>query len=465
MPTNILMPALSPTMEAGKLAKWLKKEGDAIKSGDVIAEIETDKATMEVEAVEEGTLSKILVAEGSEDVPVNQPIAVLLEDGEDASAADQAPTSFSQPATKPADEQSAKATAEQVAKQSAPASDKQSEAAPQPKSEVAPPKPSPAPAAPAAKPNGDGERVFASPLARRLAGERGIDLSAITGSGPHGRIVKADIEAAGDRPQQPAKKAVGEGAPAFSLGGDTDEQIRSLFEPGSYDVVPHDSMRRVIARRMQQSKVVVPHYYLAVDVDLDALMKVREEMNAAAPTGEDGKPTYKLSLNDFVIRALALTLAKHPDANASWTEEGMLRHKKVDIGVAVAIKDGLITPIIRAAETKSVSVISKEMSELAARARNKRLKPHEYQGGTTAISNLGMYGVKHFTAVVNPPHSTILAVSAGEKRAVVRGDQIVIATQMTVTVSCDHRVLDGAQSAEMMQTFKGFMEKPMRLLM
>jgi pyruvate dehydrogenase E2 component (dihydrolipoamide acetyltransferase) len=426
-------------MEQGNLIKWLKKEGDKVKSGDVLAEIETDKATMEVEAVDEGVLGKILVPEGTNDVAVNKPIAVLLEEGEDASAIGAAPAA------------APKAAAPEA---------KAAEPAPTPKAEA--PKPAPAPAAapaPAPKANGSPAKIFASPLARRIAKERGVDIAAISGSGPHGRVVKRDVETAqpGAARQAPA---AGGGFPLIP-----DEQIRALFEPGSYDVVPHDGMRRTIATRMQQSKVVVPHYYLAVDFELDALVKMREEMNNYAPK-EDGKPVWRLSINDFMIKALALALRAHPEANASWTEAGMLRHHHVDIGVAVAIPGGgLITPILRNAQDKPLPQISQEMHALAKRAREKKLKPHEYQGGTTAISNLGMYGVKHFTAVVNPPHSTILAVAASEKRAIVKSDQIVIATMMTATISCDHRVLDGANSAELMQTLKGFIEKPVGLVM
>ncbi len=444
MPINILMPALSPTMEQGNLVKWLKKEGDKVKSGDVIAEIETDKATMEVEAVDEGTLGKILVAEGTSDVAVNQPIAVLLEEGEDASAASTAPA-----------EAAPKKAAAPEAKKEEPAAPKEEAKAEVSKAEA----PKPAPAA-AAKANGSGGKVFASPLARRIAKERGLDLSAIAGSGPHGRIVKKDVESA--QPGSSARQAPASGG-GFPLM--PDDQIRALFEPGSYDVLPHDGMRKTIASRMQQSKVVVPHYYLAVDFELDALVKMREEMNNYAPK-DDGKPVWRLSINDFMIKAFALTLKKHPEANASWTEGGMLRHHNVDIGVAVAIPGGgLITPILRNAQDKPLPQISQEIGELARRAREKRLKPHEYQGGTTAISNLGMYGVKHFTAVVNPPHSTILAVAASEKRAIVKNDQIVVATMMTATISCDHRVLDGANSAELMQTLKGYIEKPIGLVM
>jgi pyruvate dehydrogenase E2 component (dihydrolipoamide acetyltransferase) len=445
MPINILMPALSPTMEQGNLVKWLKKEGDKVKSGDVIAEIETDKATMEVEAVDEGTLGKILVPEGTSDVAVNRPIAVLLEEGEDASAAN-APAAAPKAAA-PAEPATSGTSPEQVTKEL--------------KAEAPKPAPAPAPvAAPAPAPKANGaNRVFASPLARRIAKDRGIDLGGISGSGPHGRIVKKDVETAqpGAARQAPAPSG---GFPLIP-----DDQIRALFEPGSYDVVPHDGMRKTIASRMQQSKVVVPHYYLAVDFELDALVTMREEMNSFAPK-EDGKPVWRLSINDFMIKAMALTLKKHPEANASWTEAGMLRHHNVDIGVAVAIPGGgLITPILRNAQDKPLPQISQEMSSLAKRAREKKLKPPEYQGGTTAISNLGMYGVKHFTAVVNPPHSTILAVAASEKRAIVKNGQIAIATMMTATISCDHRVLDGAVSAELMQTLKNYIEKPVGLVM
>ncbi len=450
MPTNILMPALSPTMEKGNLAKWLKKEGDQVRSGDVLAEIETDKATMEVEAVDEGTLGRILIAEGTQDVPVNEPIAVLLGEGEEAGAA---------PAP------AAKAEAPKAAaKEAAPAPAKKAEA-PAP---AAPPAPAAKPAAPAPeKTNGSAGRVFASPLAKRLAKDAGIELSAVKGSGPHGRIVKRDIEEAQAKgvaaPQPAAAKAPAPAPASVPMQGLSDDQIRAFYEEGSYDVVPHDSMRKTIARRMQQSKVVVPHYYLAVDVDLDPLLKLREELNASAPQ-KDGKPEWKISVNDMIIKALALALVKHPQANSTWTETGMLRHKHVDIGVAVAIPGGLITPIVRRAEEKSLKTISLEMVDLAKRAREKKLKPMEYEGGTTAISNLGMFGVKSFTAVVNPPHSTILAVAAGEKRAVVRDDAVAIVTQMTATLSCDHRVLNGVESAEMMQTFKRIVEKPLSLV-
>jgi pyruvate dehydrogenase E2 component (dihydrolipoamide acetyltransferase) len=444
MPIKVLMPALSPTMTEGNLARWLKKEGDSVKSGDVLAEIETDKATMEVEAVDEGTLGKILVPEGTNDVAVNRPIAVLLEEGEDASAA--ATPAAAPKAEAPKEEKKAEAPKTEAPKAEAP------------KAEAPKPAPAPAPAAaPAPKTNG-ASRVFASPLARRIAKDRGIDLGAISGSGPHGRIVKKDVETAqpGAARQTPAG---GGGLPLMP-----DDQIRGLFEPGSYDVVPHDGMRRTIATRMQQSMIVVPHFFLAVDMDVGALLRLREEMNSYAPK-EDGKPIWRVSVNDLIIKAFALTLRKHPQGNASWTEGGMLRHHHVDIGSAVAIPGGgLITPILRNAQDKPLQEISKESSALAKRAREKKLKPHEYQGGTTAISNLGMYGVTNFTAIVNPPHSTILAVAASEKRAVIIDDKIEIRTMMTATLSCDHRVLDGADAAEIMQTLKGYVEKPIGLV-
>ncbi len=446
MPINILMPALSPTMEQGNLVKWLKKEGDKVKAGDVIAEIETDKATMEVEAVDEGTLGKILVAEGTNDVAVNKPIAVLFEEGEDASAVSAAPA-----------EQPKTAAAPEAKKEEPKKEEPKVEAA---KAEPAKPAPVAAPV-PAPKANGAGVKVFASPLARRIAKERGVNLSAIAGSGPHGRIVKKDVESA--RPGAGAPAAAGGGA--FGLPLMPDDQIRALFEPGSYDVVPHDGMRRTIATRMQQSMIVVPHFFLAVDFEVDALLKLREEMNSYAPK-EDGKPVWRVSVNDLIVKAFALTLKKHPNANASWTEGGMLRHHNVDIGIAVAIPGGgLITPILRNAQDKPLPELAQESSNLAKRARDKKLKPHEYQGGTAAISNLGMYGVKHFTAIVNPPHSTILAVAASEKRPVVVGDKIEIRTMMTATLSCDHRVVDGADAANIMQTLKGFVEKPVGLVM
>ena len=450
MPTNILMPALSPTMEKGNLSKWLKKEGDTVKAGDIIAEIETDKATMEVEAVDEGTLAKIVVPEGTADVPVNKVIAVLAGEGEDVKAAAAASPNIPQ-ARLP----SAPAAAPTPA--AAPAASPQ----PAPRSgDGAAPAAAPA-IAQATRTNGSG-RTFASPLARRLAKEAGIDVSRIQGSGPHGRIIARDVDAAksgkglkapGAAPSAPVI------APSMS-----DAQVRALFEDGSYEVVPHDGMRRTIAQRLTQSTQTIPHFYLTMDCDIGRLLDAREEINASAPKDKDGKPAYKLSVNDFVIKALALALQRIPDANVSWTESGMLKHKHSDVGVAVAMPGGLITPIVRNAETKSLSAISNEMKDMAARARARKLKPHEYLGGSTAVSNLGMYGIKDFTAVINPPHATILAVGAGEERAVVRNGKIEAAHIMSATMSCDHRAVDGALGAELLGAFKRLIENPVMMV-
>jgi len=455
MPTEVLMPALSPTMEEGKLAKWLVKEGQEVKAGDVIAEIETDKATMEVEAVDEGKVGKLLVAEGTEGVKVNTPIAELLAEGESAGTAPAPKPQPSQPAPRPA---AAKVAAGGAAARPAAA------AAPTPdKAQV------PQPARPAV-PNG-GARIFASPLARRLAREAGLDLAALAGSGPHGRIVKSDVEAAARNGAAAAAPKTGmtgtamtarPAAPAVPPPGMADAQILALYEKGSYEVVPHDNMRKVIAQRLTLSKQTIPHFRLTVDCAIDELLKARQRMNAASP--KDGPRAYKLSVNDFVIKALALALAQVPAANVTWTEGGALRHRYSDIGVAVAIEGGLFTPIIRHAELKSLSEISNEMRDLAERARRRRLAPHEYQGGTTSISNLGMYGIKSFDAVINPPHATILAVGTGEKRAVVAGDSVKVATLMSCTLSCDHRVVDGAVGAELLNAFRSLVEDPVRML-
>ena len=452
MPINILMPALSPTMEKGNLAKWLKKEGDKVKSGDIIAEIETDKATMEVEAVDDGTLAKIVVPEGTTDVPVNQLIAVLAGEGEDAKAA-AASAGSAAPAPKPPAAPAAPASAA-------------------PKAEAPKPAPAPAPvagpaqAAPAAAPAPSGARVFASPLAKRLAKESGIDIGRIAGSGPHGRVIARDVDAAKSGKglkAAPGTPAAVPTAPATAPSM-SDQQVRALFEEGSYEVVPHDGMRRTIAQRLTQSTQTIPHFYLTIDCNIGKLLAAREEINAAAPKDKDGKPAYKLSVNDFVIKALAVALQRIPDANVSWTESGMLKHKHSDVGVAVAMPGGLITPIIRKAESKSLSTISNEMRDFAARARSRKLKPHEYQGGTTAVSNLGMYGIKDFTAVINPPHATILAVGAGEERAIVRNGKIEAAHVMSVTMSCDHRAVDGALGAELIGAFKALVENPVMMV-
>jgi len=465
MPTNILMPALSPTMEKGNLAKWLKKEGDKIKSGDVIAEIETDKATMEYEAVDEGTLARIVVPEGTQDVAVNSVIAVLAGEGEDVKAA-------------------ASAKVEAPKKEETKAAQKKSEAvtaSPQPSpprgegAVIAEPQaqhPSPLPPGARSPPKAAGEgarasegnRIFSSPLARRMAKEAGIELNRVQGSGPHGRVIARDIEDA----KSGKGLRVSGGAPATGGAAMTpamsDQQILALYEEGSYDLVPHDGMRRTIAQRLTAATQSMPTFYLTIDCDIGRLTAAREEINAAAPKDKDGKPAYKLSVNDFVIKALALALQRIPDANVSWTEAAMLRHKHSDVGVAVALPFGLITPIIREAEMKSLSAISNEMRDLASRARAKKLKPHEYQGGTSSVSNLGMYGIKDFTAVINPPQSSILAVGTGEERAVVRHGKIEIATIMSVTLSCDHRAIDGALGAELIGAFKTLIENPVMMV-
>jgi pyruvate dehydrogenase E2 component (dihydrolipoamide acetyltransferase) len=444
MPTNILMPALSPTMEKGNLARWLKKEGDKIKSGDVIAEIETDKATMEYEAVDDGTLAKIVVPEGTQDVAVNAVIAIMAGEGEDAKAA-------------------GAAAPKAEAKKEEPKKVEAAKPAPAPEAKSAPVETAKAPA-PAAS---IGTRIFASPLAKRLAKEANIDLSRVSGSGPHGRVIARDIDEAksGKGLRAPAAQpgAAPAGAPAIAPSL-TDKQILSLYEEGSYELVPHDGMRRTIAQRLTQSTQTVPHFYLTVDCNIGRLMSAREEINAAAPKDKEGKPAYKLSVNDFVIKALALALQRIPEANVSWSEAGMLKHKHSDIGVAVALPGGLITPIIHAAETKSLSAISNEMRDLAARARGRKLKPHEYQGGTSSVSNLGMYGIKDFTAVINPPQSTILAVGVGEERAIVKNGKIEAATIMSVTLSCDHRAVDGALGAELISAFKVLIENPVMMV-
>jgi pyruvate dehydrogenase E2 component (dihydrolipoamide acetyltransferase) len=447
MPINILMPALSPTMEKGNLAKWLKKEGDKVKSGDVIAEIETDKATMEVEAVDEGTLAKIVVPEGTQDVPVNDVIAVLAGDGEDVKAAGAA-TPKAAPAPAKADAPAPKPAAAPAA---APA--------PAPKPAAAP---APQAASPAPQANGHG-RIFSSPLARRLAKEAGIELGRIGGSGPHGRVIARDVEEAKSGKGLKAPAAAPGAGPALAPSM-SDKQILALFEPGSYEIAPHDGMRRTIAQRLTASIQNVPHFYLTIDCDIGKLLTAREEINAAAPKDKEKKPLYKISVNDFVIKAMAVALQKIPNCNVSWTEGGMVKHKHSDVGVAVAMPGGLITPIIRKAETKTLSTISNEMKDFAARARGRKLKPEEYQGGTTAVSNLGMYGIKDFTAVINPPHATILAVGTSEERAVVRAGRIEIAHMMSVTLSCDHRAIDGALGAELIGEFRRLIENPVMMM-
>ncbi|MCE7997808.1 MAG: pyruvate dehydrogenase complex dihydrolipoamide acetyltransferase [Rhodobiaceae bacterium] len=422
MPIPILMPALSPTMEEGTLAKWLVKEGDEVRSGDLIAEIETDKATMEVEAVDEGTVGKLLVAEGTEGVPVNETIAVILEEGEDASAVDSAPT------PKPA------------------------AASPVATSDATEPKPEKATvtAAPAkAKPSG--ERIFASPLAKRIAKDKGLDLALVTGSGPRGRIVKADVEAAPKTSARAAGKA-----PAVTSSIDA----RAFYEVGSYDEIPLNSMRKTIARRLTQSKQEIPHYYLTIDCVLDELLKVRKHLNA-----EGADAGVKLSVNDFVVRAAALALKKVPEANVSFADDALLQHRHSDVGIAVALEGGLITPIIRHADEKGLAEISAEAKELAARARDKKLSPAEFEGGSFSVSNLGMFGIKNFTAVINPPQAAIMAVGAGEPRPIIVDGEVKAATVMTVTLSCDHRAIDGALGAQLLAAFKSYIEYPPSMLL
>jgi pyruvate dehydrogenase E2 component (dihydrolipoyllysine-residue acetyltransferase) len=469
MPINITMPALSPTMEEGNLAKWLVKEGDKVAPGDIIAEIETDKATMEVEAVDEGTVAKIVVPAGTEGVKVNALIAVLAGEGEDASAAAKAGSEAA-----PAKGEAPKAeTPKAEAKTEAPAKKTEGNGAAAPSAQTPAPPPGPA-GHPPHMGEGDGARTFASPLARRIAKDAGIDVAAISGSGPYGRVVKADVEAAiagggfkAAAPEAKAAPAAGPTPAAPVVKPMSDEQVLKFFAEGSYELVPHDNMRKTIARRLVEAKSTIPHFYLTLDCELDALLKLRAELNAAAPMKQSDKgevPAYKLSVNDMTIKAMAMALMAVPEANASWTDSAMIKHKHADVGVAVSIPGGLITPIVRKADEKTLSVISNEMKDLAGRARNRKLKPEEYQGGTTAVSNLGMFGIKDFSAVINPPHATILAVGAGEERAVVKNGEVKIATMMSVTLSTDHRAVDGALGAELLGAFKRYIENPMGML-
>jgi pyruvate dehydrogenase E2 component (dihydrolipoyllysine-residue acetyltransferase) len=424
MPIKITMPQLSPTMTEGTLAKWLVKEGDSVSSGDVLAEIETDKATMEVESIDDGTVGKIVVAEGTDNVPVNDVIAVLLEEGEDASALEGMDLGVAAAPSAPAE----KAPPE-----------KPSEAAPAPEAE---------PAAGAPRPS-DGEHVKASPLARSMAKQAGIDLAQIAGTGPKGRIVKRDIEAAAETGAGKAPVAAAARAPAAPT---------PLPAGAAYEDVKLSNVRRIIAQRLQEAKQTIPHFYLTVDCELDALLAMRKQLNARSDA-------YKLSVNDFMIKALALALRKVPDANAAWGGDVLRKFKTVDISVAVAIDGGLITPIIRNADGKGLVEISEEMKELAGRAREGKLMPEEYQGGTFSISNLGMYGIKQFDAVINPPQAGIIAVGAGEQRPVVKNGALDVATVMSATLSCDHRVIDGAIGARLLTAFKGLIEEPLTMLL
>ncbi|MBE7731644.1 pyruvate dehydrogenase complex dihydrolipoamide acetyltransferase [Devosia faecipullorum] len=453
MPIDITMPALSPTMEEGKLAKWHVKEGDNVSSGDVIAEIETDKATMEVEAVDEGKIGKILVAEGTDNVKVNAVIAVLLQDGEEAGSIGAAPRAEATKTDAPKTD---------IAKTEKPK-------APEPALAPAPAvsnanKGTSAPAAAPAKT--EGARVFASPLAKRLAKEAGIDLAAISGTGPKGRVVKSDVDAArsGKAPLRAVAAPAAASAAAALPAGLSKNQVMAMFEEDTYEVVPNDGMRKVVAARLTESKQTVPHFYLTLDCKIDSLMAAREQINASASKGADGKPAYKLSVNDFVMKAWAVALQRVPAANATWAGDSILYHKRSDVAVAVSVPGGLFTPVVKSADTKSLREISEEVRDLATRAKSKKLAPHEYQGGSSSVSNLGMFGIKHFAAVINPPHGTILAVGAGEERVYPENGQIKIGQFMTATLSCDHRAVDGALGAEVLGVFKSLIENPVMML-
>ena len=430
MPTEILMPALSPTMEEGTLAKWMVKEGDTVSSGDILAEIETDKATMEFEAVDEGVIGKIVVPEGTEGVKVNAPIAVLLEDGE--SADDIGATSAPAPAMAPAEAAPA-ATAPAAAKAA------------------------PAPAAPVK----DGTRVFATPLARRIAADKGVDLTTLKGSGPHGRIVKADVNDLSTQmpSDSSAKQNANAGTPAMASGPSTDAVLKT-YADRPHQEVSLDGMRKIIASRLTEAKQTVPHFYLRRDINLDALLKFRSQLNKnLEPRG------VKLSINDFIIKACALALQQVPEANAVWAGDRVLQFEKSDVAVAVAIEGGLFTPVLQDADMKSLSTLSAEMKDLATRARDRKLAPHEYAGGSFAISNLGMFGIDNFDAIINPPHAAILAVGAGVKKPIIGQDgEITVGTVMSTTLSVDHRVVDGALGANLLNAIKDNLENPMGML-
>jgi pyruvate dehydrogenase E2 component (dihydrolipoamide acetyltransferase) len=472
MPIEIRMPALSPTMTEGNLARWLKKEGDRVAPGDVIAEIETDKATMEVEAVDEGTLGKIVISDGTEGVAVNSVIGVLLEEGEDAGALEGFKPSDGAAAPEPAAAAKPEATAKPAATAKEPAATaaaRPGEAGGRPADQAVKPEARPTKAK-AGNGADRGGRIFASPLAKRMAKQAGIDLAMLDGSGPHGRIVKADIERAlqagvSDRARPaPAKARVAE-APARAEA--PRPAVAPPVPPIGPPAEPHEeiklsNMRKVIARRLTEAKQSIPHYYLSLDCELDALLKLRQELNARA--GAD----YKLSVNDFLIKALALALRQVPAANRAWGGDKLYQYQDVDIGVAVAIPDGLVTPLIRKADQKGLATISGEMRDLSARARDPggmKLKPEEYQGGSFSISNLGMYGIREFAAVINPPQAGILAVGAGELRPAVKDGALATATMMTATLSADHRLVDGATGAELLAAFKRLVEEPLAMLL
>ncbi len=440
MATNILMPALSPTMTEGKLARWLKKEGDEVKSGDVLAEIETDKATMEVEAVDEGRLAKIVVPDGTDRVAVNAVIAILTEQGE--AAPDAAAKAPAKDAGGPPSESPLPVPNTATFKDA-------------PFTEVKEPQ------AAATAPQGNGvdhgERIFASPLARRMAKQAGIDLAGLTGSGPNGRIVRADIDAAGQTPQAAPKPEPPKAAAAPPAAA----PAPAITAP--HKKLPNSSMRKIIAKRLAESKQTVPHFYLSANIDIDALLKLRAELNGKS--AKEGPGAFKLSVNDLIIKACAVALRRHPMVNASYTEDAIIQYDDVDISIAVAIPDGLITPIIRKADQLGLAAISNAMKDLGGRAKAGKLKPEEFQGGGFSISNLGMFGIPEFSAIINPPQAAILAVGAGEKRAVVKNDAVVIATMMTVTLSVDHRVVDGALGAEFLGTLKAIIEEPLSLML
>ncbi|APX21404.1 MAG: pyruvate dehydrogenase complex dihydrolipoamide acetyltransferase [Rhodobacteraceae bacterium] len=448
MPTEILMPALSPTMEEGTLAKWLVKEGDEVNSGDILAEIETDKATMEFEAVDEGTIGKILIDEGTEGVKVNTPIAVLLEEGESADDIDSASSS---PAPAATTDESA-----------APEKEAEKAAAATPSAPAGPATP-----APAAPQDADGKRIFATPLARRIAADKGLDLTQVKGSGPHGRIVKADVEAAqpgkaeAAAPEAKAAPAEKKAADAAVMpAGPSADAVKKMYEGRDYEEVKLDGMRRTVASRLTEAKQTIPHFYLRREIKLDALLKFRSQLNKQL----EGRGV-KLSVNDFIIKASALALQSVPDANAVWAGDRMLKLTPSDVAVAVAVDGGLFTPVLKDAEMKSLSALSAEMKDLATRARDRKLAPHEYVGGSFAISNLGMYGIDNFDAVINPPHGAILAVGAGVKKPVVGDDgELTVATVMSVTLSVDHRVIDGALGAELLKAIAENLENPMVML-
>ena len=427
MPIQVLMPALSPTMTEGTLAKWLKAEGDKIESGDIIAEVETDKATMEIEAIDDGVVGKILIAEGTEAIPINTPIAVILEEGEDASAMEGlASPSNGVQASEPA-----------------------AESDPAPAPTETPPAAPAAAAPPPSAARKNGERIFASPLARRMAEQAGLDLAALSGSGPRGRIVKRDIEAA---------VAAGVSAPAATRAPVVAPAPVSLPADAAVTEVPNTNMRKVIAKRLSESKQTVPHFYLTIDCEIDRLLEMRKDLNGRSDA-------YRISVNDFVIRAVALALRKVPAANAVWTDAATLLYNTVDVSVAVAVDGGLITPVVRNADTKGLAAISAEMKDFAARAREGKLMPEEYQGGGFSVSNLGMFGIREFSAIINPPQSGILAIGAGEQRPVVKDGALAVATVMTCSLSGDHRVIDGAVGAEFLAAYKALIEDPLTMLL